>query len=127
MQVPVEHKDLAESIQDLVDATVKAASGNAGGGAVDYAATEALIAEQTAAIERAAHKEVLRSLDVDASRIRVRGEQFAKIGRAQGTYHTLAGDTVVERAIYRQVGVRNGPILDPIGMRTVPTGAAGFP
>ncbi|MCB9871202.1 MAG: hypothetical protein H6837_15200 [Planctomycetes bacterium] len=83
VQVPVEHKDLAESIQDLVDATVKAASGNAGGGAVDYAATEALIAEQTAAIERAAHKEVLRSLDVDASRIRVRGEQFAKIGRAQ--------------------------------------------
>ena len=42
VQVPVEHKDLAESIQSLVDATVKAASGNADGGAVDYAATEKL-------------------------------------------------------------------------------------
>ena len=40
VQVPVEHKDLAESIQSLVDATVKAASGNAGGGAVDYAAMD---------------------------------------------------------------------------------------
>ena len=45
VQVPVEHKELAESIQSLVDATVKAASGNVGGGAVDYAATEKLIAE----------------------------------------------------------------------------------
>lgn len=127
VQVPVEHKDLAESIQSLVDATVKAASGNAGGGAVDYAVTETLIAEQTAAIERAAHKEVLRSLDVDALRIRVRGEQFAKIGRAPGTYHTLAGDTAVERSIYRQVGVRNGPILDPIAMRTGAYGRGWLP
>lgn len=127
VQVPVEHKDLAKSIQSLVDATAKAASGNAGGAAVDYAATETLIAEQTAAIERAAHKEVLRSLDVDAPRIRVRGEQFAKIGRAPVTYHTLAGDTIVERTIYRQVGVRNGPMLDPIAMRTGAYGRGWLP
>jgi hypothetical protein len=127
VQVPVEHKDLAKSIQSLVDATAKAASGNAGGGAVDYAATEKLIAEQTAAIERTAHTEVLRSLDVDAPQIRVRGEQFAKIGRARGTYHTLAGDSVVERAIYRQVGVRNGPVLDPIAIRTGAYGRGWLP
>ncbi len=106
------------SMRSLVDATVKAAARNAGGRAVDYAATEKLIAERTAEIERAAHTEVLRSLDVDASRIRIRGAEFARIGREPGTYHTLAGDSVVERAVYRQVGVRNGPILDPIAMRT---------
>lgn len=127
VKVPVEHKDLVVSMQGLVDATVAAVKSSRGGRAVDYAETEKAIAEQTAAVERAAHAEVLRSLDVDAPRIRVRGELFAKIGREPGTYCTLAGESVVERAVYRQVGVRNGPILDPIAMRTGAYGRSWLP
>ena len=61
MKVPVEHKGLAESMQSMVDATVAAVRSSRGGHAVEYAATEKAIAERTAAIERAAHAEVLRS------------------------------------------------------------------
>lgn len=112
-------------MQSLVDATV-AASGS-GGRAVDYAETERAIAERTAAVERAAHVEVLRSLDVDAPQVRVRGELFVRLGREPGTYQTLAGEVRVERAVYRQVGVRNGPILDPIAMRTGAYGRGWLP
>lgn len=127
VRVPVEHTGLAESMQTLVDATVAAAESNGSGRAVDYAATEKKIAERTAAIERAAHAEVLRSLDVDAPRIRVRGELFAKLGREPCAYRTMAGELVIERAVYRQVGVRNGPILDPIATRTGAYGRGWLP
>lgn len=127
VKVPVEHRDLAESMQSLVDATVVAARSSSGGRAVDYAETERAIADRTAAVERAAHAEVLRSLDVDAPRIRVRGELFARLGREPGTYRTMAGESVVERAVYRQVGVRSGPILDPIAIRIGAYGRGWLP
>ena len=127
VKVPVEHEGLAESMQSFVNATVAAARSSGGGRAVDYAETERAIAERTAAMERAAHVEVLRSLDVDVPHIRVRGQLFAKLSREPGTYYTMAGESVVERAVYRQVGVRNGPILDPIAVRTGAYGRGWLP
>lgn len=97
VRVPVEHEELATSMQSLVDATVAAAKSGSGGRAVDYAETERAIAERTATVERAAHVEVLRSLDVDAPQVRVRGELFVRLGREPGTYQTLAGKAKVER------------------------------
>lgn len=127
VRVPVEHNGLAASMQSLADATAAAARSSRGGRAVDYAETEKAIAEKTAAVERAAHAEVLRSLDVDAPRIRVRGELYCRYGREPGTYFTMAGEVVVERAVYRQVGVRNGPILDPIKLRSGAYGRGWLP
>jgi len=127
VKVPVEHKELAESIQSLVDATARKSRSAAGGRAVDYAETERAIAEETAAVERAAHAEVLRALDVDAPRIRVRGATYARFGRTRGTYSTMAGEVSVERTVYREVGVRNGPILDPIRIRTGAYGRGWLP
>lgn len=127
VRVPVEHKELAESMQGLVDFTVAAARSAEGGRAVDYAATERAVAERTAAIERAAHAGVLRALDVDAPFIRVRGELFARFGREPGTYYLMAGEVVNERTVYRAVGVRNGPILDPIKVRTGAYGRGWLP
>jgi len=127
VQVPVEHKDLAESMQRLVDTTVAAVDSSAGGRAVDYSETEKAIAEKTAAIERAAHVEVLRSLDVNAPRIRVRGVVCNRIGREPGTYFSMAGDVVAERTVYRPAGVRNGPIVDPIALRAGAYGRGWLP
>jgi hypothetical protein len=124
---PVEHKGLAESMQSLVDTTAAAARSSSGGRAVDYAETEKAIAERTAAVERAAHAEVLRSLDVDAPRIRVRGVVCNRIGREPGTYFSMAGDIVTERTVYRPAGVRNGPIVDPIALRSGAYGRGWLP
>jgi hypothetical protein len=127
VKVPVEHEALAESIQSLVEATIAAAESVSGGRAVDYAETERSIAERTAAIERAAHVEVLRALDVDAPVVRVRGALYLRFGRAPCAYRTMAGEAVVERTVYRQAGVRNGPILDPIAVRTGAYGRRWLP
>jgi hypothetical protein len=127
VKVPVEHKGLAESMQSLVDTTAAAARSSSGGRAVDYAETERAIAERTAAVERAAHAEVLRSLDVDAPRIRVRGVVCNRIGREPGTYFSMAGDIVTERTVYRPAGVRNGPIVDPIALRSGAYGRGWLP
>jgi hypothetical protein len=127
VKVPVEHKALAESMVSLVDATVAAVRSSKGGHAVDYAETERTIAERTAAVERAAHAELLRSLDVDAPRIRFRGVVCNRIGREPGTYFSMAGDVVVERTVYRPAGVRNGPIVDPIALRAGAYGRGWLP
>ncbi len=127
MRVPVEHKGLAESMQALVDVVTVASRSARGGQAVNYADTERTIAERTAAIERAAHAETLRALDVDAPRIRVRGELFARLGREARVYHSMAGDVPVERTVYRPLGVRNGPILDPIAIRIGAYGRGWLP
>ena len=127
VRVPVEHKELAESMQSLVDSTAAVARASGGGRAVEYAETERTIAEKTAAIERAAHVEVLRALDVDTARVRVHGTLYTRFGREPGTYFTMAGEVVVERTVYRQVGVRNGPILDPINLRAGAYGRGWLP
>lgn len=127
VRVPVEHKDLAESMQSLVDATISATWSSGGGRAVDYAEREKAIAEHVAAVERAAHAVELRALDVDAPQIRVRGRVYTKFGREPGTYFTMAGKVAIDRAVYREVGVRNGPILDPIRLRTGAYGRGWLP
>ena len=78
-----------------------------------------LITRGSLVFERAVHAELLRALDVDVPRIRVRGELFARFGREPGTYYTMAGEVVVERTVYRRFGVRNGPILDPIQLGAI--------
>jgi hypothetical protein len=114
-------------MQALVDFTAATARSAVGGQAVDYAATEKSIAERTAAIERTAHAEVLGALDVDAPRVCVRGVVNHRLGREARTYFTMAGPVTVERTVYRPSGVRNGPILDPIHVRTGAYGRGWLP
>jgi hypothetical protein len=48
--------------------------------------------------------------------IRVWGEAYRRIGRAESDYHTLAGTVRVMRTVYRKT-VRNGDTLDPVSVR----------
>ncbi len=112
--VPVELRSLVAIFEELIKATVAARRSGRGGHALDYGEIEVTIAERTADIERQSHTEILRSLDIDAPRVQIRGDTYTKIGREPGEYKTMAGRVVVERAIYRQVGVRNAPVVDAI-------------
>ena len=64
--------------------------------------------------ERTAHGDILVALDVDAPRVRIGGKTFTRISREPGTYKTTTGPEVVERTVYRELGVRNGPVVDAI-------------
>jgi hypothetical protein len=60
---------------------------------------------------------LLQALDVDAPRVLIEGKPYARVGRYEATYKTQAGPVQVERSLYRQVGVRNGPTVDPISLQ----------
>jgi hypothetical protein len=117
IEVPKELKVLGDAMMEAVEAVMKARVGTGAGKAVDYAAVEVAIGEAAARIERAGHQAVLKSLDVDRPSVAIGGARFAKVGRCEATYYTLAGPVVVERSLYREVGRRNAKVVDPVSLR----------
>lgn len=117
IEVPEELKALGVAMVEALAAVAKARGGTAAGKALDYAAVEVAIGEAAAGIERAGHQAVLESLDVDRPSVMVGGTRFAKVGRCEATYYTLAGPVVVERSLYREVGRRNAKVVDAVSLR----------
>jgi hypothetical protein len=115
ISIPDDCKSLADAVQQLVTSVDRAQRRADGGRALDYAQIERDIGERTAAIERAAHQNILTGLDVDAPAVVIDGRLHTRVHRTEGRYYTLAGDVAVERSLYR--AVRNGPVLDPISLR----------
>ena len=91
--------------------------GQSNGDAVDYATFEERVSQATAELECAVHQTVLSSLDIDAPFVRVWGKQYRRVHRTERTYGTMSGSVSVTRTLYRELGKRNGPVLDPIAMR----------
>lgn len=91
--------------------------GRRSGEAVDYAEFEERAATAAAAVEQGMHEVALRGLDVDAPYIRVWGKHYRRVHRVARTYGSLAGPVTVERTLYRELGQRQGPALDPIAIR----------
>lgn len=101
------------------------------GRAVDYGKVEREIAEKTGAIERAGHKEILQSLDIDRPAIRIGESKYNRVGRYNATYYTLAGPVEVERSVYRQSGQRGGEaegrVIDTVSLRVGAVGKGWLP
>jgi hypothetical protein len=92
--------------------------GRASGDAVDYGAFEERVARATyAKFEQDVHQIVLSGLDVDVPFIRVWGKHYCRVHRIERTYGSLSGPVIVERTLYRELGQRQGPALDPIAVR----------
>ena len=117
IEVPAEHKDLAEALSRIVARVTGQLKRGPGGKPIDYARVERDLGEDAAAIERAAHGSILAALDVDAPKIRVGGELHTRVGRYEKTYYTMAGPVAVERSVYRRDGERNGRVVDTISLR----------
>jgi hypothetical protein len=116
--------DVPEGFEDAVKAleeTLKRAqAGVAGAKAGDMAAFDATwkaVNEGVEETERHMKRRLLRALDVDTPRILVGGKPHARVGRYTATYKTRQGEVEVERSLYRQVGVRNGPTVDTISLQ----------
>ena len=112
---------LAPLVQSL-EAVLKLADelyeqGRANGQAVDYGEFEERVAHATAKVEQGVHQIALSSLDVDVPFIRVWGKHYRRVHRMERAYNSLSGPIVVERTLYRELGQRQGPALDPIAIR----------
>ena len=117
IEVEPQLKLLAETFRALLDDVRRTVHSSHGGRAVAYSDVEGLIGSRTAAIERAAHAATLSSLDIDVPRVVINGKRFNRLGRSETTFYSSAGEVRVERCTYREAGVRNGKMVDPIALR----------
>jgi len=117
IEVPDENKELAAAVTAVAEHVTQVVGRGADGKAVDYAQVERNVGELVAAVERAAHQAILRSLDLDAPCVRIDGATWTRVGRYEATFYTLAGPVIVERSVYRRDGERNGKVVDPVSLR----------
>jgi len=128
VEIPADLKDLGAAVvamAALVTSSVEQARKS--GAATDYAVIERAFGEAAAAIERAGHQAVLAALDVDAHTVLIEGAPHRRVGRGPAPYHSLAGSVVVERSLYRKVGVRNAKVVDAISLRAGVIGDGWLP
>jgi hypothetical protein len=67
--------------------------------------------------ERQMKRRLLRVLDMDAPHVLINGKLHKRVGRYEASYKTRQGPVEVERSLYREVGVRNGPTVDVVSLR----------
>src|SRR5580700_9143387 len=82
-----------------------------------YESFEERLTDKLAAVERGAHQAALSALDVDAPQILLNGELHIRVVRDRTTYRSQAGEVPVVHSLYRRAGDRNGPSVDPVGLR----------
>jgi hypothetical protein len=93
IEIPEGLEDFGREIAAHV-AEVKRTRDRLGGGkAVDYGEIERVMAENVARTELAAHRAILHSLDIDVPAVIIGGVRYTKVGRCEGTYHTMVGST----------------------------------
>lgn len=117
IEVPVQYKELAQSLGAVAQRVVALGNHGGDGKAVDYGKVEREVAEAVAAVERAAHQGLLSGLDINAKHVKVGKDLYTRVGRCEGTYHTMAGSIHVMRSLYRQQGERNAKVRDTISLR----------
>jgi hypothetical protein len=106
---------LARSLQTVLElADELYQRGRGSGESVDYGKR---VAHAAADVERGVHHVALSGLDVDAPYIRVWGKHYRRVHRIARTYGSLAGPVTVERTLYRELGQRHAPALDPVATR----------
>lgn len=116
IEVPLNLKPLADAFEEVLSKVQSAMKLGRGGSAVAYDSVEGELEKASAALECAAHGTILRSLDIEAPRISIRGKTYNRIGRSEGVYYSTAGPVRIERMMYRAVG-RSGKVIDPIALR----------
>lgn len=131
IEVPEQFEEVGKAMAEHL-AMLQRTVGRLGGGkAVDYAAVEAAIAEGASKTELAAHRAMLKELDIDVPVVIIGGLRYTRVGRCEGSYHTMAGSVSVERSLYRQSGERGGQpggrVVDAVSLRAGVVGDGWLP
>jgi len=97
---------LLQTVSDLVDAPQS------------FAAAEEQVAAVGDAVVTASLGLVLLAYEPEADVVEVGGRRYRRLAeRGVGNYFGLRGATTIERSLYREVGVRNGPTVVPVELR----------
>ena len=96
IEIPEELRGLGEALEAIVARVQGTVARTGGGKAVDYAQVESAVSEEAGGIERAAHRVILQSLDIDAPTVVIGGIRYNRVGRCAAPYHTMAGSVSIE-------------------------------
>ncbi|MGH2361997.1 MAG: ISKra4-like element ISMfu2 family transposase [bacterium] len=131
LEVPDELRGVAEAMASTLAGLQGTLARTGGGKAIDYARVESEVSERTAGIERATHRAILQTLDIDVPAVMIGGIRYNRVGRCEASYHTLAGSVSIERSLYRQSGQRGGQpgarVVDPVSLRAGVVGDGWLP
>lgn len=109
---------LAEPLRAFLDSFDSALSASAlSGEPVPFLDIERDLHQRTAALLRESSKAALQALDPGVPLIRVEEKLWKRLSPYPVRVLGLSGEIEVTRALYRQVGVRNGPTVDPVALR----------
>lgn len=131
IEIPEELTGLGEAMAAILARVQGTLARTGGGKAVDYAQVESAVSEKAGGLERAAHRAILQSLDIDVPTVVIGGMRYNRVGRCEAPYHTLAGSVSIERSLYRQSGQRGGQpggkVVDPVSLRAGVVGDGWLP
>ena len=131
IEVPERLQEVGESMAETLAKLDRMLDSFGGGKAVDYAEVERVMIEEQGRTERTAHRALLQSLDIDLPTVIIGGLRYNRVGRCEGSYHTMAGSVSVERSLYRQSGQRGGQpggrVVDPVSLRAGVVGDGWLP
>ncbi len=118
IEVPEGFEEVARQLEQTLQRAQKgvegAKVGNLGAWDAAWQSVNAGVEES----EREMKRKLLRELDVDAPEILINGKVHRRVGRYEARYKTRQGPVEVERSLYREVGLRNGPTVDVVSLRT---------
>lgn len=131
IEVPEEFREVGEAWAETLETLKRTVAGKGGGKAVDYAKVEQVVSEEAGKSERAAHRAILQSLDIDVPAVTIGGVRYNRVGRCEAPYHTLAGSVSIERSLYRESGRRGGQpeakVVDAVSLRAGVVGDGWLP
>lgn len=131
IEIPDELNELGDVVEAIVANALRTVARTGGGKAVDYAKVEAAVSEDAAAVERATHRAILQSLDIDVPAVIIGGVRYNRVGRCPAPYHTMAGSVSIERSLYRRSGTRggtpDGKVVDAVSLRAGVVGDGWLP
>lgn len=81
IEAPEECKGIGQSLQNVVNATIRILDKSAAVGALAFSDWEREIATATNHVERAGHKGALQAPGVDAASVRIRNAECPRVGR----------------------------------------------
>jgi len=127
LTLPDAFKSLATALPTLIAQVLDAHARLHTPGGTDYGPIECDLAEASAAIERAAHRDLLTSLVPTEPFVVIHGAVHRQALVCEGTYYTLAGSVTLARPLYRPVDQPAGRVLDPIGLQVGAVGTGWLP
>lgn len=131
IEVPEELEEVWESMVENFTSLQRTLGRLGGGKAVDYAEVERVVSEESGKTDRAAHRAILQSLDIDVPAVVIGGVRYNRVGRCEGQYHTLVGSVSIERSLYRRSGTRGGKpeakVVDAVSLRAGVVGDGWLP